>query len=190
MKNLLFFLLALQLGSCGLINGVGYKSLTKTQKRELTTLDTYNSIKDTTVFRLVMADGGRLKTLLQEEEYTWVYYWIPYCGSPACRPLNFYEKLAKGADKNMRLLIVSQIYDYTDVQQKLELDRYMHPILVPHIQVYGRDMYRARKHFTADLTGDKILSKHTPAHMLFRHDSLIYSGGDMTASILDSVLRQ
>ena len=88
------------------------------------------------------------------------------------------------------MLTVSQVYDYGDIQSKFYIDGYSKPILVPNALLYERGTNRARRHFTADLTGDKALSKQKPAHMIFRHDSLIYAGGDMTASILDSVLRQ
>ena len=189
MKKILFFLLALPVSSCITINSIGYKSLSTTQKKALTTLDSYEAIRDTP-FKLVMTDGRKLRALMQPEEYTWVHYWIPYCNSPVCRPLSYYQKLANGTGTKMRMLTVSQVYDYEDIQAKFYIDGYSKPILVPNALLYERGTNRARRHFTADLTGDKALSKQKPTHMIFRHDSLIYSGGDMTASILDSVLRQ
>ncbi len=183
----------LALASCGVINGNGYRQLSAAEKAALRPfvpglLD--SAVEQREALFEVELDGRCLASLLRERPYTWVYQWVYSCKAATCRPLYYYEQQARPhTSQGLSLVVVSQVYDPGTLRKYLAGWGFRRPVYVPAAVVYGLDMYRARKRFTRDLVPDSV-ARTLPAHLLFRHDTLVYAGADMPPGALDALVRQ
>lgn len=142
-------------------------------------------------YSLTEIDGSDLKKILQHEKYTWIYYWIPYCKGPHCMGMHFNEKISdQFAAKGVRLIMLSQVYDSVLIAPQVRLSGFGQPVYVIKDSVYTHNMRKNRDRFTFEITGDKKIQKMRPSHLVFKGDSLIYYGAEMSAHIMDSVLNK
>jgi hypothetical protein len=194
MKYSPFFLcIFLFFQSCITINPNGYSDLTKTGQSRLRqfSVDSLNvsAINPDGSFSLTEVTGAEVKKVFQKEQFTWIYFWIPYCHGATCRPMNYYEKISNGyAPKGVRYIMLSQVYDSALIAKHIQLSGFNSPLYVIKDAQYGHNLKRNRDRFTSEIIKDRTISRQWPAHVVFKGDSLIYAGLDMSAAIMDSVL--
>lgn len=186
--NLLVLLPLLYAGCIVEINTNNYRSLKRSEKKQVVPFDLQaRSNKDSAGrFCLQELNAGEVKNVQAAHAYTWVHLWIPYCKGPSCHPPYYYDRIRQKAGKDVALMLVSRTYDYSLIARLVERSSYPLPVYVVSDARYGRGMPRASFRFARELTGIKGLFHDE--HLIFRKDTLIYSGPDMTPAIMDSVL--
>lgn len=193
-KNLTFCCaLVFFLSSCISLNPNGYKYLTTTGRQQLKpfSVDSLSNRAERSNWQYTLTEltGSDMKQVLQHEKYTWIYFWLPYCKGPHCRGMFYNEKISdQFASKGVRLIMLSQIYDSAVIVPQVRLSGFSQPVYVIKDSAYTHNTRKNRDRFVYEITGDKEISKQRPAHLIFKGDSLIYSGVDMSAHIMDSVL--
>lgn len=123
----------------------------------------------------------------EQQKYTWIYFWVPYCKDTVCKPLFYYDLIInKFRKKSAELYLISQIYDFNVLKQ--QSSNFSNNIYTLKDDYYGHNMYRSRRLFTNELLDGNPISKFTPSHLVFKNDSLIYYGVHISSQIMDSVL--
>lgn len=178
--------LLLCLSACISINSNGYRQLSIDQRKYI---GPYNGGLKTPGTVLTEIEAGDIKQAFAEHQYIWVYMWVPYCKGDACKPLNYYDRIAAlQRQQDVSLFIVSQIYDLKPVSKAIP-DSFPHTVYVIKDSVYGHNMYKGRAAFTRALVPDATIASSTPAHMVFKGNKLVYWAADISQTVLDSVVR-
>ena len=187
---LLFFL-----SSCLVtINENDFRTL---NKKDLTCIHSFY-IDSTDVTRnqntnlyLTEITGSDLKRCLKKYPYTWVYIWRPFCKGPNCKPLFYYEKIDRAVRaKGVKFMLISQLYDIKNIQRHIQRSTFDREIYVMKDKEYGHKLTPARLKLAQEIAPE-YYGKKLPwmeDYLIFKGDTLIYQGGNVSASILDSVL--
>ena len=135
--------------------------------------------------------GNDFKRCLKKYPYTWVYIWRPFCKGPSCKPLYYYDKIDKAArSKGVKFMLISQLYDIKNIKRHIERSTFDREIYVMKDKEYGHKLTPARIKLTQEIvpefSGKKLQMMED--YLIFRGDTLIYQGGNISARILDSVL--
>jgi hypothetical protein len=118
--------------------------------------------------------------ILEEGKYTWIHYWRPYCSNESCININLYSNEAKKYD-HLKLLLVSQTYDFPQIQGTYELKNYPLAIFVIKNNSYSEKMKEAKQQITSKLILKEVLTDDE----LFADDILFF--GNMIVYVGDSL---
>ncbi|XZF13508.1 hypothetical protein ACTHGU_17145 [Chitinophagaceae bacterium MMS25-I14] len=189
MRLTVLLFIFLTLNSCITINENGYRGVSKSYKSKLVPFDIATAdapYDQKQSLRLTEVTAAEMKPYLKKNAYTWIYMWIPYCRAESCMPMSYYTKIAiQSADKGLKLMMLSQIYDSSIIARQVVRSGFKGNIYVAKDAVYGHKMRKNRLGFTKDLSGhDNLMDPQ----LLFKGDSLVWSGEFMTAAKMDSLI--
>lgn len=179
-----FVFICLLFASCApfiMINDTSYRKLTSKQLKELRQFGD----ADTGKHYLIEITHADLQRSLPNAKYTCVYYWLPYCKSDNCKPLDYYNGILREHEADgLQLFIVSPVYNYKTVKEQLQ--HYDGDVFVLKNDIYGNRTFRNWEMFNKNLVPG-MPKEYWRSRLIFKNDSLIYAGA-ITNQIVDSVL--
>ncbi len=197
MRLFLFFITILSLPSCLIrINDNGYRDLHKDQVRSLKPflLDETDALRNqATELSLVEITGPDIIKCFQKYPYTVVYLWRPYCKATSCKPLFYYELIdRKFRDKGVKLLMVSETYQYELIKRNAEKSTYDRDLYVMKDAEYGHKPKAGQKKIEREIAPS--YTKDGPIdvaeqYFIFKKNDLVYHGYEISDHIVDSVLK-
>lgn len=193
MKYIIPAAVLLILSSCIHINSNGYYTLSKKQRAELRpfSIEATDSVRNQQAqLSIVEIKAADVRQIQHKYHYTWLHYWIPYCKSDHCYPLYYYERIERAhRSEGLKYVLLSQVYDRHMIVPHLSRATLDRDIYVPKDAYYGHGMFRARDRFMNELLHDPKMYGARPMHSIFRDTQLVYYGSDMSAAIMDSILK-
>ncbi len=191
MPRLLYPLLLLLLcSSCVIaINENGYRELSTAKRQQLRQYPSPYVPTDTPA-TLVEITGDDIKTELSRNDYTWIHMWKPYCKGPHCMPLYYYDKIATDfKPRQVKSFTISRLYADPTLWSELANGSRHDNVYVLKDAVYGHKAGKGWKKFLCEIINEDNICRAQPTHTIFKKDKLIYHGSDISAAIMDSVLR-
>lgn len=128
--------------------------------------------------------------LLDEQEYTWVHIWNPYCPDENCVNIGQFETLADTyKNKGLKLVYISATYDISKIFSIAENSSFSKPIYVLDGSYYGPKLKAMRQKLHMDLDKDAGEDDYFfQDDYLFKGDSLIYMGKEANDSIFEKLI--
>ncbi len=168
------------------INQNGYPALTEQQRVEIRQFA--NNRQNDTGKYLVEITAKDVYPVLKKNQYTWLHFWTPFCKGENCKPLWYYDKIALNAkSKGLQSMLISNSYSYRSV--KSQVKSYSDDVYVIKNAVYGSTIGKNHKAFINDFVEDGYISKpNLFSNLIFKGDSLVYYGSNISTAIVDSVV--
>ena len=134
-------------------------------------------------------NSPQISNLAKQEGFLWLHIWNPCCSGSSCINIQpFEDELYKHENKNLRLLFVSESYDFRCINWMTSNAHFEHPIYVLEDAYYGHKCKGIRQKLQADLTKKEYGKKEGYFDdYVFIDGELIYSGWGMKPSVLDSL---
>jgi len=131
-----------------------------------------------------------IKALVHQEKYLWVHLWRPFCSAELCQNVDYFGNLADSYEsKGLRLLFISETYDFSDIIKIMKHSWFNHPVFVLQDSYYGHKMRKTRLKLMATLSPDSAgRSKIGFDDYLFKEGNLLYAGGIQDNKVLDSLI--
>ena len=131
-----------------------------------------------------------IKALVHQEKYLWVHLWRPFCSAELCQNVDYFGNLADSYEnKGLRLLFISETYDFRDIIKIMKHSWFNHPVFVLQDSYYGHKMRKTRLKLMAALSPDSAgRSKIGFDDYLFKEGNLLYAGGISDNNVLDSLI--
>jgi len=131
-----------------------------------------------------------IKALAHQEKYLWVHLWRPFCSAELCQNVDYFGNLADSYEnKGLRLLFISETYDFRDIIKIMKHSWFNHPVFVLQDSYYGHKMRKTRLKLMAALSPDSAgRSKIGFDDYLFKEGNLLYAGGISDNNVLDSLI--
>ncbi|MGM0478279.1 MAG: hypothetical protein ACQERC_03570 [Bacteroidota bacterium] len=192
MKKTSIILLAFLFQNCIAINigQNGYSSLSESEKEQVLPFEQArfqepgNHKENCNVFEINTAN---IKPLLEEQEYTWIHIWLPYCSNESCTNIAQYENIEKrNQSHGLKLILASLTYDLENINKYVRAANFSNPVFVLQSSYYGTKLKDIRQKFHSEIhpeyaeTGDVYYSDY-----LFAGDRLVYMGDEMNDSIVE-----
>ena len=165
--------------SCGVvkINNTNYYKLTA---KELDSIHPFSqddaqkvySYKDSCVLQKISYRDIAL--LSKKYKCVWLHFFSPWCTSESCTNLQQYINFAKEAGGDLRLVLVSNSYDYAAIKTVLQGTDYNHVVYVLDNEAYSENITHANRLFFHQINAAKACAaKSYASDYLLRSDSLL-----------------
>jgi len=131
-----------------------------------------------------------IKLVTQKEKFTWIHLWRPFCHAEICQNVDYFGNLAENYHySGLKLLLISETYDFGDISNVIKNSRYNHPVFVLQDNFYGHKILRNRHRLMEELNPELLGTTKTGYDDYFFKDTiLIKAGGEIDKSFLDSLM--
>lgn len=193
-KFILFSIVLLLLQSCFIhINESGYRSLNYVKNLHIKSLeainniDSFNTENNKNIYKV---NTENIFDIANNHEYTWVHIWNPYCPNDNCVNIGQFEELADHyKSKGLKLVFTSTSYDLKKIFTIADNSSFRKPIYVLDGEYYGVKLKKIRQKLYMDLNKEaKEDDVFFHDDYVFKGDSLIYFGSNITDSIMDKLI--
>jgi hypothetical protein len=141
--------------------------------------------KDTLLYEI---DSIDIKTITTSEELVWIHLWRPFCNAKSCQIITPFA--AKAKKHNVELFMVSETYNFNDLNKIAKESNFTLPIYVVKGNTFGHNIDKSRKLFLKSLAKNQFIQPAKFASdFLFKNGKLIYAN-DFLIDSLDRVLEK
>ena len=193
MKILKITAIALLLSSCIMINENSFRGLPKKAMNYIKPFDTTlvsAKVNNHDKLYLYEINSDDIKVLAQKEKYLWVHLWRPFCGAEICQNVDYFNDLAnKYQRKGLKLLFISETYDFNDIMKTMKHSWFDRPVFVLQDSYYGHKLRKNRIKLMESLNPElKGTTKIGLDDYFYKDNNLIYSGHIVDEKVLDSLM--
>ena len=175
-----------------MINENDYRALEEDQKQNIKSfnLETFDSeVNNQDELILYEITSMDIKTCSQKQEYTWVHIWIPYCGAEQCKSINYYQEAENTFKSNdLKVLLVSNSYDFKTIKSRLEHSNYTKPIFVLKDSYFGHKTKKTGIKLFDDLKQDSSLQSDYGFGDYLYKDTVLIFAGNLEIETVDSLI--
>lgn len=191
----LFFLVvfAFLLSSCIIsINTNSYEFLNDTSKQIIKPFEksfSYKKSYDGKNLTLFEINSMNINYITNNNEYTWLHIWNPYCHNDHCVNIKPFEEIANKYSLNgLNLIMASSTYDLKQIKNTIDVSGFEQKVYVLENDYYGGKLKQIRNKLNEDLNPEDTLKNTFYSDYLFKKDSLIFTGHSINDSIVESLL--
>ncbi len=192
MKNVFFLVLICLISSCITvsINTNDYEFLSYSEKEYLRPFEhakLYSAGDNKNCFKLFEVNTENVKSIIEEQEITWLHIWVPYCPNESCTSISQYESFEKQYKSNgLNLAFISATYDMDNIIKIVQQSNFTKPVYVLKSSYFGVKNKKIRTKFHSELDPTFNEEEDLVFHSdyLFVKDSLVYAGPEMNDSII------
>jgi thiol-disulfide isomerase/thioredoxin len=175
------------------INGNDYTKLNAEQRKLIKPFmieTTGNSVSYETAYPLQEINGNDIKECSKKYNYTWIYFWIPWCKGSISQLQYFIEIEKKYRDKGVKLLLVSLSYNVEDIKSVLSNTKFDRVSYILQASHYGQSINKSMKKVHTELSeGQNNIPKvKIASHYVFYNQTLIYCGDNFSEKDIQEII--
>ncbi len=152
-------------------------------------IEDQNTNYNDTLF-LYELNTGDIKGIIKDHPLTWIHLWRPFCHADQCQNIGYYAAVEEGLkDHGLRVLVVSETYDYNDIKGVVKNSMWNKPVFVLQDSYYGHKIRKNSLKLAAEMITDSVINtKWGYDDYLFKKSKLIYAGNGLDKNKIDSIL--
>lgn len=125
-----------------------------------------------------------------QSEFTWVHLWQAFCKNDYCQNISAFQKQEQDlARHGLNLMLVSNTYDFEDIQNCAQNSGFTRPIYVLDNAHYGHKVrpgiLKALSELGVDVSDKQAILVDD---LLFKGNDLVHYGRKLSTQAMDSVL--
>jgi len=133
---------------------------------------------------------NNIKEVVKHHPLTWIHLWRPFCHAEQCQNIDYYSSIEdRFIEQGLRVLVVSETYDYNDIRGVVNNSMWNKPIFVLQDSYFGHKIRKNRLKLTEEITADSVVkTKWGFDDYLFKGSKLLFAGNTLDKEKIDSLL--